>query len=209
VLWENQPHVVRRVISENTARVLTSILKGVVDEGGTGVMASVEGFEVAGKTGTAQKPDPARGGYSRKRIGSFIGFVPADEPRLVMLVIVDEPEGSVYGGTVAAPAFRNIAAVSLQRLAVVPDKAQAQSLPALQPASATRVERKVDRAMARDDGGPEVPDFIGLSLREAVGKARTLRIKVEMRGNGYVVKQSPAAGGGWGKDDVLTLNLQG
>lgn len=209
VLWENQPHVVRRVISENTARVLTSILKGVVDEGGTGVMASVEGFEVAGKTGTAQKPDPARGGYSRKRIGSFIGFVPADVPRLVMLVIVDEPEGSVYGGTVAAPAFRNIAAVSLQRLAIMPDKAQAQSLPALQLASATRVERKVDRAIARDDGGPEVPDFIGLSLREAIEKARTLKIKVEMRGNGYVVKQSPAGGGGWGKDEMLTLNLQG
>jgi cell division protein FtsI (penicillin-binding protein 3) len=171
-------------------------------------MASVEGFEVAGKTGTAQKPDPARGGYSKKRIGSFIGFVPAEEPRLVMLVIVDEPEGSVYGGTVAAPAFRNIAAVSLQRLAVVPDKAQAQPLPAQQPAGA-RGERKVERVQAREGGGPDVPDFIGLSLREAVEKARTLKVKVEMRGNGYVVKQSPAPGAGWGKNEILSLNLQG
>jgi cell division protein FtsI (penicillin-binding protein 3) len=208
VLWENQPHVVRRVVSQSTARVLTSILKGVVDEGGTGVMAGVEGFEVAGKTGTAQKPDPARGGYSKKRIASFIGFVPADEPRLVMLVIVDEPETSVYGGTVAAPGFRNIAAASLQRQAVAPDKMQAP-LPAAQHASIARAERRVERAAARDDGGPEVPDFIGLSLREAVEKARTLKIKVEMRGNGYVVKQSPVPGAGWGKDELLTLNLQG
>jgi cell division protein FtsI (penicillin-binding protein 3) len=207
VLWENQPHVVRRVISETTARTLTSILKGVVDEGGTGVMASVEGFEVAGKTGTAQKPDPARGGYSKKRVASFIGFVPADDPRLVMLVIVDEPETSVYGGTVAAPAFRNIAAVSLQRLVVAPDKTPSRPLPALQPASFTRIARKI--GPAREDGAPEVPDFIGLSLREAIEKARTLKIKVEMRGNGYVIKQAPAPGAGWGKDEILTLNLQG
>ena len=205
VLWENQPHVVRRVVSESTARGLTSILKGVVDEGGTGVMARVEGFEVAGKTGTAQKPDPARGGYSKKRIASFIGFVPADEPRLVMLVVVDEPEASVYGGTVAAPVFRNIAAASLQRQAVAPDKMQSQPLPAA-PVSAARTEWRV---ALREDGGPEVPDFIGLSLREAVEKARTLKIKVEMRGNGYVVKQAPLPGAGWGKDEILTLNLQG
>jgi len=209
VLWENQPHVVRRVVSESTARMLTAILKGVVDEGGTGVMAGVEGFEVAGKTGTAQKPDPARGGYSKKRIASFIGFVPADEPRLVMLVIVDEPETSVYGGTVAAPVFRNIAAASLQRQAVAPDKMQSQPLPAAHRASAARVERRVERVPAREDGGLEVPDFIGLSLREAVAKARTLKIKVEMRGNGYVVKQAPLPGAGWGKDEILTLNLQG
>src|SRR5581483_7065812 len=64
LLWENQPHVVRRAISETTARTLTSILKGVADEGGTGVLASVEGFEVAGKTGTAQKAE--RGVYTKK-----------------------------------------------------------------------------------------------------------------------------------------------
>jgi cell division protein FtsI (penicillin-binding protein 3) len=93
VLWENQPHVVRRVVSEATASTLTSILKGVVDEGGTGVLASVDGFEVAGKTGTAQKAE--HGVYTRKRVASFVGFVPADQPRLVMAVILDEPETSV------------------------------------------------------------------------------------------------------------------
>jgi cell division protein FtsI (penicillin-binding protein 3) len=208
VLWENQPHVVRRVIAEQTARTLTSILKGVVDEGGTGVLASVEGFEVAGKTGTAQKPE--HGVYTKKRVASFVGFVPADQPRLVMAVIVDEPESSVYGGTVAAPAFRNIAAATLQRLAVLPDKASPQpSAPALQEAAVSKTPQKSERAAARPDDDSSAPDFIGLSLREAVEKARAMKIKVEMRGNGYVVKQSPLPGAAWGKDATLILNLQG
>jgi cell division protein FtsI (penicillin-binding protein 3) len=203
VLWENQPHVVRRVVSEATAATLTSILKGVVDEGGTGVLASVDGFEVAGKTGTAQKAE--HGVYTRKRIASFVGFVPADQPRLVMAVILDEPETSVYGGTVAAPAFRNIAAATLQRLAVVPDKTMPPATPALPEAAVNKIPRKAEREIGEDG----VPDFVGLSLREAVEKARTMKIKVEMRGNGYVVKQSPAPGAIWGKDGTLILNLQG
>ena len=208
LLWENQPHVVRRVVSEGAAHTLTSILKGVVDEGGTGVLASVEGFEVAGKTGTAQKPE--HGVYTKKRVASFVGFVPADQPRLVLAVILDEPETSVYGGTVAAPAFRNIAAATLQRLAVVPDKAAPQpSTPALQEAAAYKIQRRTERASARAEDDLSVPDFIGLSLREAVEKARSMKIKVEMRGNGYVVKQLPVPGAAWGKDGMLTLNLQG
>jgi cell division protein FtsI (penicillin-binding protein 3) len=207
VLWENQPHVVRRAISESTARTLTSILKGVADEGGTGVLASVEGFEVAGKTGTAQKAE--HGVYTKKRVASFVGFVPADEPRLVMAVILDEPEASVYGGTVAAPAFRNIAAATLQRLAVAPDKAAPAAPPApLLHEAALKLPPKSERA-ARVESDADVPDFIGLSLREAVEKARALNIKVEMRGNGYVVKQSPLPGAAWNKNGTLTLNLQG
>ena len=206
VLWENQPHVVRRVISETTARTLTSILKGVTDEGGTGVLASVEGFEVAGKTGTAQKAE--RGVYTKKRVASFVGFVPAEDPRLVMAVILDEPETSVYGGTVAAPAFRNIAAATLQRLAVAPDKAAPAAPAPLLHEAALKLPPKTER-LARSESDLDVPDFIGLSLREAVEKARSLNIKVEMRGNGYVVKQSPLPGSSWNKNGTLTLNLQG
>ncbi|MBI2988777.1 MAG: transpeptidase family protein [Deltaproteobacteria bacterium] len=210
VLVANQPHVVRRVVSEKSARLLTAILKGVVSDGGTGLMASVEGFEVAGKTGTAEKPDLVHGGYSgRKRVASFIGFVPADDPRLVLLVIVDEPEGSVYGGVVAAPAFRNIASGALRYLGIVPDKPQPLPLPAAKEGTSVRVERKSGNEAEKGDGVLEVPDFVGLSLREAVEKARTLKLKVELRGNGYVVKQSPAPGAVWGKGEPLTLNLQG
>lgn len=210
VLVANQPHVLRRVVSEKSARLLTSILKGVVSDGGTGLMAGVEGFEVAGKTGTAQKADLAHGGYSsRKRVASFIGFVPADDPRLVMLVIVDEPEGNVYGGVVAAPAFRNIARGALRRLAIVPDKPEPLPIPAAIEGTLVRVERKSASEAVRREGGLEVPDFVGLSLREAIEKARTLKLKVEMRGSGYVVKQTPAPGTVGGRGETLTLNLQG
>ncbi|MEK6601663.1 MAG: penicillin-binding transpeptidase domain-containing protein [Candidatus Binatota bacterium] len=210
VLVANQPHVLRRVVSEKNARLLTSILKGVVSDGGTGLMAGVEGFEVAGKTGTAQKADLDHGGYSsRKRVASFIGFVPADDPRLVMLVIVDEPEGNVYGGVVAAPAFRNIARGALRRLAIVPDKPESLPIPAAIEGTLVRVERKSASEAARREGGLEVPDFVGLSLREAIERARTLKLKVEMRGSGYVVKQTPAPGTVWGRGETLTLNLQG
>jgi cell division protein FtsI (penicillin-binding protein 3) len=210
LVLENQPHVVRRVISEKTSRLLASMLKEVTNEGGTGVMANVEGFEVAGKTGTAQKADLAHGGYAaRKRVGSFIGFVPADDPRLVVLVLVDEPEVNVYGGVVAAPVFRNIARGALRRLAVAPQK------PDVMPSSVGREEVPLRRVpnKANDDAFNEsisaVPDFVGLSLREAVEKARTIGMKVKMQGNGYVVKQSPAAGRHWSDNEVLVLNLQG
>jgi cell division protein FtsI (penicillin-binding protein 3) len=207
LLISNQPHVVRRVVSENTARLLASILKGVVSEGGTGVMAGVEGFEVAGKTGTAQKPDLVRGGYAeKKRVASFIGFVPADDPRLVLLVLLDEPEVNVYGGVVAAPVFRRIASGALRHLGVVPEKPEV-FFPAGKE-DLLRVEHRIgDKLKLTTD--QEVPDFVGLSMRAAIAKARASKLRVELRGNGYVVKQSPAPGSAWGKTDKLTLNLAG
>lgn len=208
VLVENQPHVVRRVISEKTAHTLASMLKEVTNEGGTGIMASVEGFEVAGKTGTAQKADLAHGGYAaRKRVGSFVGFVPADDPRLVVLVLIDEPEVNVYGGVVAAPVFQNIARGALRRLAVAPQHLEA--VPSLAAPGEIPVRRPAkndnNEALDRD----AVPDFVGLSLREAVEKARAMNVKVKMHGNGYVVKQAPVAGGRWNEEEVLILSLQG
>ena len=137
-LVENQPRIVRRVVSEKTAKLLASLLRNVTTEGGTGVAAKVDGFDVAGKTGTAQKAE--HGVYSaKKRVSSFIGFVPADNPRLVSLVLVDEPEGNVYGGVVAAPAFRNIAQGALRQLAVAPrDGAVIPNMPAQAEPSAQR-----------------------------------------------------------------------
>jgi cell division protein FtsI/penicillin-binding protein 2 len=92
-----------------------AMLKNVVAEG-TGTLAEVPGYQVAGKTGTAAKPDE-RGGYSDSRyVASFVGIVPASRPRLVILVSVDEPRGAIWGGTVAAPAFAQIAKFDLQYL---------------------------------------------------------------------------------------------
>jgi cell division protein FtsI (penicillin-binding protein 3) len=116
----------RRLVSPRTAAELTSMMRGVVSEG-TGVEAEVPGYTVAGKTGTAEKPDSH--GYSDTRyVASFVGFVPARHPRLVILVTVDEPHGDIFGGTVAAPAFRAIAQFALQYLGVPPDAPQ--TLPA-------------------------------------------------------------------------------
>jgi cell division protein FtsI (penicillin-binding protein 3) len=92
----------------------------VADPEATGTQAALPGYQVAGKTGTAAKPEP--GGYSTSRyVASFVGIVPASKPRLVILVTVDEPEGTIWGGVVAAPAFREIARFDLQYLEVPPD----------------------------------------------------------------------------------------
>lgn len=210
VLAQNQPHVVRRVISQKTSEALASMLKGVTSEGGTGTMANIEGFDVAGKTGTAQKADLAHGGYAaKKRVASFVGFVPADDPRLVVLVLVDEPEVNVYGGVVAAPAFRDIARGALRQLAVAPQKSE------FIPSTLRGAEAPLRRAplketgRANDGNASAVPDFVGLSLREAVERARAMKVRVKMRGNGYVVNQSPAPGVTWSENDTLVLNLQG
>jgi len=113
-----EPAVVRRVISEPTARTLMDILTGVVEEG-TGTEAAVPGYSVAGKTGTAQKVDPATGKYSHKKIvASFVGAVPAEAPQLVILVTIDEPEILRWGGSIAAPTFREIARDTLAYLKV-------------------------------------------------------------------------------------------
>ena len=97
------------------------MLRGVVEEG-SGTAAQVGGYTVAGKTGTAAKPAPVNGGYSDTRyVSSFVGFVPASDHRRVVLVTVDEPRGVIWGGTVAAPAFAEIASFALPYLEVAPD----------------------------------------------------------------------------------------
>lgn len=102
------PSVKRRVISPETARTVTSILEGVVTDG-TGSKAAIEGFRVAGKTGTAQKIDRRTRAYSTtKFVSSFAGYVPAENPKLAMIVVIDEPSGEAWGGTVAAPVFRRV-----------------------------------------------------------------------------------------------------
>lgn len=112
------PQVRRRVVSPETAHTVTKILEGVVTDG-TGGKAAIPGFRVAGKTGTAQKIDPRTGSYSVSRfVTSFAGYVPADNPRLAMLVVIDEPQGDAWGGTVAAPVFSRVGEQVLNYLGV-------------------------------------------------------------------------------------------
>jgi len=110
----------RRVISPSTAASVRDMLRGVLAAGGTASEASIPGYDLAGKTGTAQKVDPD-GQYSRTRyIASFMGFAPASDPKLLVSVVVDEPQGAIYGGQVAAPAFQKIVAFALPYLGIRP-----------------------------------------------------------------------------------------
>jgi cell division protein FtsI/penicillin-binding protein 2 len=135
-VWR-QPHLVERIagkkrlklarrtmVSPTIAAQVKAMLTNVVREG-TGTLAAIPGYRVAGKTGTAEKPDPRTGGYATGRyVASFVGMVPASKPRLIVLVAVDEPHGAIFGGVVAAPAFRDIAKFDLQYLEIPPDAPQ-------------------------------------------------------------------------------------
>jgi len=115
-----EPTKVRQVIAASTAQTLKQIMRSVTTTGGTGVQASIQGYNVCGKTGTAQKIGPEGTYQHDKYVASFVGFAPAEQPRVVILVVVDEPTVEHYGGSVAAPAFRRIANETLQYLDVSP-----------------------------------------------------------------------------------------
>ncbi|HEX8930690.1 MAG TPA: penicillin-binding protein 2 [Actinomycetota bacterium] len=110
----------RRILSARTTQTLTGILEGVVREGGTGTAAALDDWTVAGKTGTAQVPGPGGGYLPGAYVGSFIGFAPAEDPRVVVAVVLDRPTTGIYGGTVAAPVFREVAGYALRHLEVPP-----------------------------------------------------------------------------------------
>jgi cell division protein FtsI/penicillin-binding protein 2 len=124
----------RRIVSHQTANRMMSMFRDVVVDG-TGTEAAIPGYTVAGKTGTAQKPENGR--YVSKYVASFVGLDPARKPRLAILVMVDEPHGAIWGGVVAAPVFRDLARFALQYLEVPPDAPEtAPSLVALGAATA-------------------------------------------------------------------------
>lgn len=151
VIEQPAPEVVRQAVSPRVAKRVTDMLVTVTDEEGTGLEAAVDGYLVAGKTGTAQKPDPVHGGYAKdKWSSSFVGFAPADAPRLAIAVIIDEPLIAHYGGQVAAPAFRRIMEASLRHLGV-PARVAPKAVAERENASAAAVDALAPEARdARD-----------------------------------------------------------
>lgn len=199
VLQQFSPQVQRRVISPQAARTMARMMEGVTDEGGTGMKGSVEGYAVAGKTGTAQKVDPLTRSYSAsKRIGSFVGFVPADHPRLTILVVIDEPKTSSYGGIVAAPAFSEIAMQSLCYLKVSPSKTDKTktkkpveaNLPQKEQAAVIADEAVIDEGT----GGSMMPNFHGMSMRQVLKIMGKSDLNVKLIGSGRAVEQNPPPG---------------
>jgi cell division protein FtsI (penicillin-binding protein 3) len=191
-----EPKAVRQVISPDTARTLSRLLVRVVDAG-TGRFAAIPGYAVGGKTGTAQKLDPATGRYSRAPgVLSFVGFAPADEPRFAMFVMLDEPKNEKWGSEAAAPIFNAIGREILRYLEVPPRDAQPlQIVTGAESVAPARV-RLVSTApeVVEPDGTRRMPDLAGKTLRQALGALEPLRIEVRLAGQGRVVRQVPAPG---------------
>jgi cell division protein FtsI/penicillin-binding protein 2 len=206
-----EPVPVRTAVSPATAATLTTIMEAVVERG-TGTGAKIDGYQVAGKTGTAQKNIDGRyleGAYS----GSFVGFVPSRRPALAILVVIDHPRnGAYYGGTVAAPVFQKIASAALRHLAVPrtinPIAPVVISTDATLVAHAAPSQVEVQPAALAVDGQPVMPSVIGLSAREATRILSKAGLTPQVNGDGVVVSQSPEAGALISSGDVGVLHLE-
>ena len=196
-----QPERIGRVISAETARQVASILRSAVEEGGTGTQAFIDGYSVAGKTGTAQKVDRETRRYSdHKMTSSFMGFFPADKPQLAMLVVIDEPQGVKYGGVVAAPVFKEIANTIITYLNIAPAAGRLALAKSPAPAFAGETRAFINPVSYQEVSlngtvmGDTIPDFSMLSMRDALAVADECDITVELSGSGMAVSQSPPPG---------------
>jgi len=195
-----------RVMSQATAQQLRAMLEDVVTDG-TAKMSRLEGYRAAGKTGTAQKVDTVNGGYFKtKYVSSFAGFVPASNPKLAIVVVIDDPKGQHYGGMIAAPVFKRIAEQALRAMSVVPDvpdyaprytvtpeRTKQKPTP---PSGTKKPDFKVmDASLTLGFvGGIVVPDYTGQSSRQAVDESGKLGLEPIVLGFGRVVGQYPSPG---------------
>jgi cell division protein FtsI (penicillin-binding protein 3) len=201
------PTVVRRVISRETAKRLAGIMTSVVqDEDGTGKKARIANITVAGKTGTSQKFDTGRRAYSSERVRtSFMGFFPAEKPQITMLIVLDEPKIDKWGGMASAPVFRDIGdqilnciKTDLRERSPEPPPREPVRIPAekgVKLVSAPAPALLLNSASRESEENEALmPDFRGLTMREALKRARVKGIELNMTGNGWAVSQSPQPG---------------
>lgn len=199
-----EPQVLRTPVRKETASTMVQLLRAVVDEGGTGVLAASYEYPVAGKTGTAQKVDSRTGKYAvGKYYASFVGFAPADAPRIAVFVGIDEPKGQYYGGQVAAPVFKNIVEQTLRYLKVpatliatkqVEDNIlpSAEGMAELPHVVAENAQTK--QVLKHDDGYWRLPDLRGLTMRGVLAASGDAGIEWKFVGSGIAVRQLPDAG---------------
>jgi cell division protein FtsI (penicillin-binding protein 3) len=196
------------VLSPAVAGRVAQILEGVVAQTGTAPLAAIRGYRVAGKTGTSQKIDPRTKGYSKKDyVAIFVGFVPVSKPRLLILIMVDEPQDRKYGGLVAGPVFRQIGAWGLNHLRVNPQlilartpDPVAQCAPEIAPADPN------PRRFVSAEG--VLPDFSGLGMREVLRKGTALGLRVIPEGTGLAVTQQPVPGSALAKITSVKVNFR-
>lgn len=221
VMEEFAPSVRRQVVPAHVARLVGDMLTAVTAEGGTGEGAALDGYVVAGKTGTAQKADYARGGYADGRwTATFVGFVPAQKPRLTISVVIDEPVIDHYGGTVAGPVFRRVAEASLRHLGVSPLHGGAklseivQKLRATESVAKAAAEarplakvRAAESAAPGEAGRVRVPNLAGKGARAALVALREVGLMATLSGSGAVSEQSPGAGAAVSNGALVQLIL--
>jgi len=187
-LWRNEPETIRRAFKEETADTLRSAFERVV-ESGTGTNAQIEGLRVAGKTGTALQITDGKYSTEETR-ASFVGFFPADDPKVALLVVMGNPEGGIYGGDVAAPVFRRVARRWAGTFPEVVDRMTRDASPTSDGALATG-----SPAETLPSGRPaSMPDLTGLSTRQAVAWLHQHGIQSRLRGQGTIVRQRPEPG---------------
>ncbi|MBI4404109.1 MAG: transpeptidase family protein [Deltaproteobacteria bacterium] len=193
----------KRILSPETALVMREMLTGVTEEKrGTGSLAKIAGVKVAGKTGTAQKYEAGSGYEGGKYFSSFVGFLPADKPELLVGVFIDEPAHNYYASQVAAPLFAKIAERALQILDRIPKTAVAQAGEAM-----PHPPQKTTQPILAEagDGKWTMPDLTGFSMREALQGIGPHLDKIRVAGNGFVQAQSPKPGITVTNDTPITL----
>jgi cell division protein FtsI (penicillin-binding protein 3) len=214
--WVKAPKAAGRVVSERTADAVVEMMVSVTEPGGTATRARVPGYRVAGKTGTAEKVKDGR--YSDARIGSFVGLVPADDPRLAIVVVVDEPtQGSRYGGIVAAPAFATIAGEALRVLGVPPDPeppavaeggdSGAGSGQRAAPSGERETTGARSLSLTWGGSGWTLPDLTGRTMREVATSLAPAGVALSMVGSGRVVSQDPPPGAAVSSGTTVSIAL--
>ncbi len=204
------PTVVRKVVSPGVAKLLTGMLTEVVGAvDGTGKNARIVNVAVAGKTGTSQKFDFTRGVYSSEKVRtSFMGFFPADNPQVAILVILDEPQRDKWGGIAAAPVFKNIGEQILNCF-----KTNIRETPVFEQEKTNRVQLiSTQQTLAPEnvasDDDSVMPNFLNLTIREVLKKARERSIEVKISGNGWATSQFPQAGTQLGEERVCNITFE-
>ena len=188
-LWRNEPETIRRAFEEETADTLRSVFERVV-ESGTGTNAQIEGLRVAGKTGTALQITD--GEYSTEETrASFVGFFPADDPKVALLVVLGNPATGIYGGDVAAPVFRRVARRWAGTFPEVVDRMTRDASSAPEAALASSRSSVETLPTERPD---TMPDLTGLPTRRAVAWLQEHGIQARLHGQGKIVQQEPEPG---------------
>jgi len=234
--YDVTPHIVKKIVSkngdeifassndlrgdslipQNTADILADMLRSVVEEG-TATGTDISGFDIGGKTGTAQKA--VKGGYSKdKYLASFMGFFPVSRPKYTLIVIIDEPKGSYYAAVVAVPLFRNIADILIQNSSVTPmskKESEKKNAESKKPESKKTEPKKLEAktvmlsVVSNIPNDPsKVPNLTGLTLRDALKSLSGKWDDIKVDGTGRVVRQIPAPGARNPDEKVISLWLE-